>query len=258
MIAVETLTFGHRGAPAPVLRDIGFTLAPGQVTTLLGPNGSGKTSLLRCVAGHWRPQAGRVLLGGDDVAALSARDRAKRLALVPQDQGVAFSYSVRDMVLMGRGPHVGPFGMPGGADRDMARQALEAVGIAALADRDIRRISGGERQLALVARALAQATPALLLDEPTSHLDLRNQLAVRARIRDIGRDRGLTVLMTLHDPNLALMFADRVLLLKDGRVVADDRPDRAITESTVHAVYGVAADVRENGGRRWIVPRDME
>ena len=256
MIAVESLRFGHAGSP-PVLDGLEFALGDGEVAALLGPNGSGKTSLFKCVAGHWRPQDGRVLLGGDCVTALSPRERARRLAVVPQEHAPPFAYLVREVVLMGRAPHVGAFGSPGATDCEAAEEALEAVGIIHLASRDYTRISGGERQLVLVARALAQGSPILLLDEPTSHLDLRNQLTVLERVAQSARARGLTVLMTLHDPNLALMFADRVLMLHQGRIAADGPPDSVITTQSLAAIYGIAAEVVEAAGRRAVVPRRM-
>jgi iron complex transport system ATP-binding protein len=177
------------------------------------------------------------------------------LAVVQQDHGSTFSYSVREMVLMGRVSHVGPLGSPGTVDHAAVDEAMAAVGIDGLAERDIMRVSGGELQMVLVARALAQESPIMLLDEPTSHLDLRNQLAVLKCIRETARQRGLTVVMTLHDPNLALMFADRVVLLKDGRLAGDGLPEAVITEAAIATVYGVSADVVTVGSRRAMVPR---
>lgn len=255
MIVVESVTFRHKGAASPVLHDVDFALDDGEVAVLLGPNGSGKTTLFKCIAGHWTPESGSIRLAGDDVALLSHRERARRLAVVPQDHGSPFSYSVRELVLMGRAPHVGSFGVPSRTDHTAAEEAMAAVGISALAERDITRISGGERQMALVARALAQGSRTLLLDEPTSHLDLKNQLSVLVRVREAARERGLTVLMTLHDPNLALMFADRVVLLKNGRVVGDGSPEAVVDEAAIATVYGVAADVVAVAGRRVVVPR---
>jgi iron complex transport system ATP-binding protein len=255
MIEVESLIFRHKAAEWPILHEVSFSLDQGEIMALLGPNGSGKTTLFNCIAGHWQPKSGHIRLCGDDVLALSHRERARRLAVVQQDHGSTFSYSVREMVLMGRTSHVGPLGSPGTVDYAAVDEALAAVGIDGLSERDVMRVSGGELQMVLVARALAQESPIMLLDEPTSHLDLRNQLAVLKCIRETARQRGLTVVMTLHDPNLALMFADRVVLLKDGQVVGDGLPEAVVTESAIAAVYGVSADVVTVGGRRAVVPR---
>lgn len=254
MMTVEALAFRHPGEER-ILKGVGFTLHKGEVAALLGANGAGKTTLFQCLTGYWRPCAGRIALGRDDLGALPPRERALRLAVVPQEHAPPFAYHVRDVVLMGRAPHIGAFGGPGAKDRAVAEDALAAVGILALAERDYTRISGGERQLVLTARALAQQAPILLLDEPTAHLDLRNQLLVLERICEAARTRGLTVLMTLHDPNLALMFADRVLLLHGGGIVADGRPDAVITREVLAEICDIAADVVDVFGRRVVVPR---
>lgn len=257
MIEVSGLEFRHRGAQAATLRGISFRVGAGEVLALLGPNGCGKTTLLKCIAGHLKPQTGQVHLDGSPVASLSVRRRARLMAAVPQEHGIPFAYSVAEVVLMGRASHVGLLAAPGERDHAIATAALASVGMERFAGRPFTHLSGGERQLALVARALAQESPVLLLDEPTSHLDLRNQLAVLERVRAIVPERNLTVLMTLHDPNLALAFADRVLMLSDGRVHADGPAAQVISTKSLAEVFRVDADVVEFQGRRAVLARSV-
>jgi iron complex transport system ATP-binding protein len=257
VIRVEKVGLRHKGAAKPVLSDIDFRVEAGEIAMLLGPNGSGKTTLLKCVSGLWRPSSGQILLDGRDVSELTARERALRVAVVPQKFFTPFGFSVESLVLMARAPHIGSFGSPSAGDRARAREAMASVGVAALADRGVTHISGGEQQLALLARALVQESPILLLDEPTSHLDLANQLTVMNRVKQAARERRLTVLSSLHDPNIALAFADRVVLLKAGRVVRDGPPETEINEATIADVYGVDVDVVGVGTRRFLAPRAL-
>lgn len=250
MIRVEGLRFQHRGSPEPALRGVSLHVAEGEVAALLGPNGSGKTTLFQCLAGLWRPEGGSVRLGGAEVRALSPRERARRVAVVPQNHAPAFPYTVLDAVLMGRAAHLGPLSAPCRRDRELAEQALAAVGVTQLGGRVYTRLSGGERQLVLIARALAQEAPVLLLDEPTSHLDFRNQFLVLERVREIAAERRLTVLMTLHDPNLALGFARRVILLRAGAVAAAGPVDEVLVEANLSKLYGFPVRVVEADGRR--------
>jgi iron complex transport system ATP-binding protein len=252
MIKAEGLTFHHPHAGDPVVHDVSFRVEQGRLAVLLGPNGSGKTTLFKCIAGLWKPTAGKVRLDGTDLLSLNYRQRAALLAVVPQEHSPTFPYSVMDAVLMGRAPHVGLYSAPSSADIDITRKALDDVGISHLADRCYTRISGGERQMALIARAIAQDAPLLLLDEPTSHLDFRNQHRVLEMVRRIASDKGLTVLMTLHDPNLTAFFADQVIMLKNGEIVADGEPDTVLNEQTLGLLYDVSIGIVENEGRRFI------
>jgi iron complex transport system ATP-binding protein len=255
MIEVDSLHFRYPGAPSPTLRGVDFRIAAGEVVALLGPNGCGKTTLLRCLAGQLSPTSGGIRLDGRPAASLSVRHRARLVATVPQDHGIPFAYSVAEVVLMGRTPHVGLLAAPGRRDHEAAAAALAQIGMEAFAGQPFNRLSGGERQLVLVARALAQETPVLLLDEPTSHLDLRNQLRVLEQVRAIVPQRRLAVLMTLHDPNLALSFADRALMLADGGIWSDGPPAEVISPAGLASVFGVEADVVEFGGRHVVLAR---
>ena len=225
------------------------------MNAILGPNGSGKTTLFKCLAGLWRPNAGTVLHGECDILSLPERKRSRLIAVVPQDHEPPFPYSVAEVVLMGRAAHVGAFSAPGRRDIQIADEAIETLHLNLLSDKPYTKISGGERQLALVARALAQQAPILLLDEPTSHLDFRNQLHVLGRVRSIARERGITVLMTLHDPNLALLFADHAIVLDRGRVLACGAPEEVITEATLATVYGVDVVMLQHNGTRVVSPK---
>jgi iron complex transport system ATP-binding protein len=255
MIAFHHLTFRHRGAARAVIEDVTAHVAPGEVAALLGPNGAGKSTLVRCAAGLWRPEGGEILLEDRPLETFSVRERAQRVAVVFQEHETSFPYLVRDMVLLGRVARVGVFGRPRARDHEAAHEALAAVGIAHLADRIYTRLSGGERQMVMLARALAQEARILLLDEPTAQLDLHNQLSVLKTVRRIARARGLTVLMSVHDPNLALAFATRAILLKAGRLLSAGPAAEVITAENVRSLYGVEVDVVSVAGRRVVFPR---
>jgi iron complex transport system ATP-binding protein len=252
---VSSLSFRHPAADRAVLDEVSFEAGRGAINAILGPNGSGKTTLFKCVAGLWKPQTGSVSYQNHEVLSLSERARARLIAVVPQDHEPPFPYSVRDVVLMGRAAHVGAFASPGKHDLHIANEALTTLGIDPLRNKPYTQISGGERQLVLVARALAQQSPILLLDEPTSHLDFRNQLRVLLKVREIARERNITVLMTLHDPNLALLFADNVIVLSQGKVQVQGQADQVITAETMASVYGVEVVVLHNNGTRVISPK---
>lgn len=252
---VKGITFSHSPAQPAILREVDFEAQAGAINVILGPNGSGKTTLFKCIAGLWTPEAGEVLYQGQNLLALAGPQRARVIAVVPQEHEPPFPYSVADMVLMGRAAHVGAFAVPARKDREAAVDAMRTLGIERLGNHVYTRISGGERQLVLVARALAQQTPILLLDEPTSHLDFRNQLQVLKKVRQITREKKLTVLMTLHDPNLAMLFADQVIVLNGGGVHAHGPAAAVLTENLLARVYGVEVAILDNNGIKVISPR---
>ncbi|NTU43499.1 MAG: ABC transporter ATP-binding protein [Nitrospirales bacterium] len=254
MMELSDIRFHHPHAE-DVLQAVSFSVERGQMNTILGPNGSGKTTLFKCIAGVWQPQSGSILFEGQDLTALPPRKRARIIAVVPQEHEPPFPYQVIDVVLMGRVSHLGAFSSPGRHDHEKAEEALELLGISHMKERVYTKISGGERQMVLIARAIAQETPILILDEPTSHLDFRNQVLILSRVRDIVRQRGLTVLMTLHDPNLALSFSDKVVLMKKGGVFAEGTPGDVITETNLSSVYAMPVSVIESEGRKFVSPR---
>jgi iron complex transport system ATP-binding protein len=239
-LAAHRLGFGYRGKP--VGREVDLEVRAGEVACLLGPNGSGKTTLFKTMLGLLPPQAGEVRLGGRPIGALARDEIARSVAYVPQAHAAHFPFRVADMVVMGRTAHLGPFASPSREDHARARAALDALGIAALAETEYTRISGGQRQLVLVARALAQDAPAIVMDEPTASLDFGNQVVVLSEVRRLAA-RGLAVLLSTHDPDHAFSIGHRVALLDGGRLVAHGRPDEVLTPQRLRAVYGVTVAV---------------
>lgn len=255
MLEVKGLNFRHQHSETDVLKGAEFRVYGGQITTILGPNGSGKTTLFKCIVGLWKPQKGAVFFDGQDISKLSYEQRARIFAVVPQQHEPPFPYSVLDAVLMGRVSHVSMFSSPSRHDYIKAEEAIEIVGVNHLKERAYTKISGGERQLVLIARALAQETPILLLDEPISHLDFRNQVHVLSKVREIAMQKGLTVLMTLHDPNMAMLFSKEVVIMNDGHLIAHGSPQEVITEENLKRVYGIDVSVVNWNGAKIIYPK---
>ena len=220
-----------------VLRGIGFEVAKGDFLGVIGPNGSGKTTLLRVIDGILKPQEGEVRLEGTEVGRLRREALARSVAVVPQYSALAFPFSVEEVVLMGRSPHLGRWRFEGERDLRIAREAMEMTDTLALAARDMESLSGGERQRVLIARALAQEPRLMLLDEPTAFLDIRHQVDFFDRIRALNRERGLTVIAVTHDINLAAHYCDRIILLKDGRIEAAGPVEDVITEEHIRKAY---------------------
>jgi iron complex transport system ATP-binding protein len=223
---------------------------------LLGPNGSGKTTLLRILSGMLRPQGGRVRLDGTPIESLTRRDLARRIAVVPQETHTTFEFSVLDIVLMGRYPHLGPFELEGIADLEIAREALAATGTADLEGRRFETLSGGEKQRVVIASAVAQAGALMLLDEPTASLDLAYQIEIATLLRRLNATRGTTMVICTHDLNLAAAVCHEVVLIRQGRVLAHGTTAETITAANILATYGVEADVQfhQAAGRLAVVP----
>ena len=253
-LEVRNLSFRHKGQREAILRDVSFCAEAGRVTVILGPNGSGKSTLFKCNVGLWAHYRGEVFAGGLDARKLSVQERAQVFAVVPQEHEPPFPYRVFDVVLMGRAPRVGLLSSPKKKDYDKAKEAMDTVGITPLAQRPYTKISGGERQLTLLARALAQEAPIMVLDEPTSHLDFRNQIRVLSTIRAIAREKNLTILVTLHDPNIAALFSDHAVVLKDGAVFRSGSPRHIINEDLIREVYGVETKAVWVNGHKVLCP----
>lgn len=250
MFACRDLYFHYNGVP--VLHGVTLHVGQGELVALAGPNGTGKTTLLRCLLGLLRPQHGVTEINGRSGCGLRPSDQAKYVSWVPQGMRCRFPIPVLDMVLLGRRPHMS--WSPSAKDREVAGQALERLDILELAFRDFDSLSGGQRQKVLAARALAQDTPFVLLDEPTSSLDLRHQLQVLELFAHEARTGHRGVLMAIHDLNLARRFADRVIVMHEGRIFSQGRPEDVLTTEVVRAVYGVESVLVRAGSEAWIVP----
>jgi iron complex transport system ATP-binding protein len=254
MLQAADVSFAY-GA-APVLHHVSLVVPPGRIVGLLGPNGSGKTTLLRLMAGTLSPVSGEVQIDGADIRTLSRREIAARIAVVPQETHSAFDFTVLDIVLMGRYPHLRAFELEGGSDLAIARDALAATGTARLEHRLFATLSGGEKQRVVIAGALAQASHALLLDEPTASLDLGYQLAIAQLLTRLNRERGTTMMVSTHDLNLAASLCSELVLIREGRIIAQGSTDAVLTAANVRAAYDVDAEVGYNtrAGHVTVVP----
>ena len=242
---MSTLTIEHLSAAydrTVVLRDVSLTAPAGQVLGLIGPNGAGKSTLLQVISGTIAPTEGRIWLGNTDLVRLSAAERARLVAMMPQRANLPEGFRVAEAVLMGRAPHLPRFGGESARDREIARQAMLQTATWALAERWIGELSGGERQRVLIARALAQEPRLLLLDEATAQLDLKHQTATLDTARRLARS-GLTVIAALHDLNLAALYTDRIALLHQGTLLICDTPERVLTPDWLRQSYDVEAVV---------------
>lgn len=242
-MSVEARNVSFSYGEGEVLRGVSFSAGPGDLVAVLGPNGVGKSTLFGCLLGVLHPQKGVVLLNGHDAAKLSGAEIAREIAYIPQSVSVTYNYTVLDTVLMGATHQIGLFAAPKQEQTDKAMAALESLGIGHLAQRGVAKISGGERQLTLLARALVQDARVLLMDEPTANLDYGNAFRVMQRIRALGA-QGYTVIFSTHEPNHALRYASRVLALSGGSVLADGAPETVLTEKLLTALYGVGVAVR--------------
>lgn len=245
---------GWRYDSRPVLENITFSVGKGEFCAVLGRNGSGKTTLLHCLCGLLRPDPGQARVAGMDVSGATRGQIARAVSLMVQEQVDIFPFQVLDVVVMGRTPHLSPGQVPGPADYDLAMASLFELGVESLAKRNFNRISGGERQMVMLARALTQHAPVMLLDEPTSHLDFNNQELLLQRVRALCHKHGMTVVAAVHDPNLAGRFSDRVIMMHAGRILIQGAADTVMTEGHLSRLYqtGVrAADVP--GGPRVFV-----
>jgi iron complex transport system ATP-binding protein len=248
-----SVAYGSRSA----LQAVDLDVPRGQFLALTGPNGSGKSTLIRAALGLLRPSQGSVELFGTDVQSLSVRERAHRVAWVPQAESLREDVPLARYVLYGRYALHGTFGRETAADRQKVASILEGVGLADRGNDGVLSLSGGERQRAVLARALSQGSPLVLLDEPTTHLDIGHQLDLLARVRSLVREQGLTVVAALHDLNLAARFAERIVVLSHGRLVADGAPQTVLSSELLARVWGVDAELRRDvaSGLPYLLPR---
>ena len=251
-LCVSGLGFSY--GKTPVLHDVSFQLDAGQLVALLGANGAGKTTLLRCILGLNADYRGSITVEGSEIRALTPRQISHRIAYIPQIHYPAFQYSVLEMVLMGTTHRLSVIGAPGEAEQTDALAALRTLCIGHLAHRDYGRLSGGEQQMVLIARALVQKTNFLLMDEPTASLDYGNQLRVLSAVRRLTRE-GYSVLLSTHEPQHALSFADRVLALKDGTLAADGPARAVLSPALIKALYGVNVEFSSDGA--YVFPQEV-
>jgi iron complex transport system ATP-binding protein len=248
---VRGLRFSYPGAARPALEDVRLSIQPGALYAVIGPNGSGKSTLLKLLLGALKPETGDVLYSGRPVEEWSRRSLAQRIGVVPQGEETAFPVTVREMVEMGRYPHLGILGRPSVDDVRAIDDAMQHCDVDGLKDRPISRLSGGERQRALIARALAQEPTTLVLDEPTVSLDIRHEMEIFELLAELTSTHGKTVVLVTHHLNLAARYADRLLLLDAGRPIAEGTPSEVLTRETIERVYqwSVAVGAHPGPGR---------
>jgi iron complex transport system ATP-binding protein len=251
-LVIKDLEFCY--ASRTILNKITMELRPSEMLGIIGPNGSGKSTLIQCIDGLLKPKMGSILLDGSDIKYISRKDMAKKMGYVPQTTSRSFFPStVLDAVLMGRRPHLGWRS----SDKDVRDviEVLRLIGIEDLAMSDINELSGGQQQKVLIARAIAQEPSVLLLDEPTSNLDIKHQLEVTEIIREKVIERNISAIMAVHDLNLASKYTDRIIMMKDGKIFDMGTPKSVLTAENIRSVYGVVAEViNNNGGSPHIIP----
>lgn len=234
-----TLTYGKRQA----VKDVSFEVRGGDFIAILGPNGSGKSTLLKALCRLHKPAAGSVCLDGRDISKVPHQELARRLALVRQESSITFDFTVEEVALLGRLPHLRRFQSESARDLEIVSRFLELTGIAHLKDRCMHQLSGGERQRVFVSQALIQEPSILFLDEPTNHLDINHQIELLDLIAELNRKQGLTVVAVLHDLNLAALYARRLLVLSEGQLMADGTADEIVQPELIKQVYGCQAIV---------------
>ena len=249
-LKVNKIEFAYNSTP--VLENISMELDRSEILGIVGPNGTGKSTLIRCIDRILKPQQGTILLDENDITTMNRMEIARKMGYVPQSTTRVFPASVIDTVLMGRRPHLG--WKSSEEDMDKVLEILELLGIVEFAMRDFNEISGGQQQKVLIARALAQEADVLLLDEPTSNLDIRHQLEVMEIMTNVVRKNGISAVMAIHDLNLASRYTDRILMMNGGRIFAAGEPASVLTIENIKRVYGVEVLVKSDGERPYIIP----
>ena len=236
--ALHSRQLGYSYRDVRVLKDLSFSVCQGDFFVIIGPNGSGKTTLLKCISGILRPQTGSLEILGAPVQTYSRKSLARSIALVPQTAPVDFPFTVTEVVLMGRSPHLGILGVEHGKDLSIAHRAMEFTGVALLAHRKLDQLSGGERQRVMIARAICQDPKIILLDEPTASLDLAHQVRIMDLMERLRHEKKVTILMVSHDINLAALYGNRLMLLKEGQILSLGPPSEVLTFQTLEEAYG--------------------
>ncbi len=240
-VEISNLSFSY--GDRLIIDKINFVVEDGQLISVLGPNGVGKSTLFRCILGLLKDYKGKIYLGGKDIKKLSTCEMAKLIAYIPQSHYPSFNYSVFDMVLMGTAVQVSSISSPGKKQIELVNKALDKMGIHHLHDRGYMQISGGERQLVLLARALVQEAKILILDEPTSNLDFGNQIKVMTQIKNLAKE-GYTIIQSTHNPDQTFLFSDKIIAMKDGRIIKYGKPDDIISNDLIQSLYGIDVEIQ--------------
>ena len=256
-IRLEAIDFRYHAADSDIIRDLRLDLPAGQVSAILGPNGTGKTTLLHLMLGLLKPRSGAVRIAGKTYSQYSRRELSQTIGLVPQFESIPFNLTVFEYLLLGRSPYLNPFQMPGRKDAALVEEAVDSVGIAHLLQKPAQHLSGGERQLVHIARVLVQNPRVLLLDEPTAHLDLENQHRVLGLLKQMSR-QGITTVFTTHDPNAAIYAADHFVLMQGGRIVEQGGLESVITAGNLRALYRIPIRVESSNGYTLVIMEKAE
>ena len=241
MIELSSISFAYGNKE--VLKDISLNIRKGEIVGILGPNGAGKSTLIKLMSGVLSSRLGNILIDNKAINKISARERARLVALVPQENSIPFSFSAMEVVLMGRTPHLNLLGFESARDIEIARNSMVKTDCLEFTARDINSLSGGERQRVILARALAQEAEVLFLDEPTTFLDIKHQIGLHTILREENKGKGTTIICALHDLNIASVFCDRIILLKEGKIVADGIPQEVITTEIINQTFGVSVHI---------------
>jgi iron complex transport system ATP-binding protein len=251
-LSISKLNFSYGSSFS--LKDISFSINKGQICAILGPNASGKTTLIKCITGVLSKGSGAISFDDRDSDGLTERELSRMLAYVPQIHEASFPYTVMDMVLMGRNPYIGYFSMPKSEDLDKSLIALATLKMEYIKDHVFTEISSGQQKMVLIARALAQETPIILLDEPTAHLDFRNKLFVLKNIKNLVKAKEVSVLLSLHDPNEVSLIADHTIIMNNGEIVSQGKTEEVLTSKIIKEIYGIDAELLDVGERKVFVP----
>ncbi len=252
-ISVQQVSYAYE-PPQLALCNVSFDIPAGRFCGIIGPNGSGKTTLLKCISGYIKPDSGKVTVGGRNVTTMPAREVARRMALVQQHAALEYEFTVGDIVLTGRNPHLKRWRGETKEDYEIAMNALKEAGIAHLKDRLVTELSGGEWQMMILARALAQQADIMLLDEPVTGLDIRHQVHIMSTVKRLAAEHGISVVCVLHDLNLALTYCDQIVLMQGGTLAAVGLPEDVLTREKLESVYGTKLHILEAGGQTFILP----
>ena len=254
--AIEVRGLSWQAEDIKILEGIGLEVSKNSFVGIIGPNGSGKTSLLRYISAWYKPQAETVFLYGGDILSRRGKELSREIAVIAQNMAIEFDFTAMDVVLMGRFPHISRFGSEGQEDIEKTKNVMELTGTWDLKDRLVTNLSGGELQRVMIARALAQETSILLMDEPISNLDISYQVEIMDLIKGYQQEKGLTVITVLHDLNIAAQYCERLILLNKGEVYCQGKPEKVLTKENIKAVYGIDVHIIENPsqGYPYIMP----